>query len=110
MIPQRLLLSATVILTAFAGHVSSAAPALAPPPVPPLESTPEGTALQTALAKAEYRFSPEVRAAYLALAKAKAKAELAAANQSLPADFLAWVDSDPVVEASVYSFRRSSTA
>jgi hypothetical protein len=55
-----------------------------------------------ALAKAEYRFTPEVRAAYLAWNKAHALADLAKTGQSLPDEFLAWVDSEPVVAATVY--------
>jgi hypothetical protein len=108
MILHRLLL-ATASIALTSTFDTQAAPA-APAPVLPRHSltiTPEGAALETALTKAEYRFTPEVRAAYLALSKAKAKAALAAANQSLPADFLAWVDSDPVVEASVYGAKQS---
>jgi len=72
-----------------------------------LTDSPEGKALQSVLTKADYRFTPEVRAAYLVFAKAEATADLAGAHQVLPADFLAWVDSNPVVEATVYGAKRS---
>ena len=66
----------------------------------------EAQALHDAWVKADYRFCTEVRTAYLAFAKAQAKTELEAANQTLPANFLKWVDSDPNVEATVYGVRR----
>ncbi len=68
----------------------------------PLETTAGGRELRNAWEKAQYRFTPEVRTAYLAFAKAQAHKELEAAGRTLPADFLAWVDGDPVVETTVY--------
>lgn len=83
-------------------HAAPAAkPAIAAAPNT-LETSPEGRALHAAWVKADYRFTPQVKAAHLAFAKAQAQAQLAAANQALPADFLAWVDSDPVVAGTVY--------
>ena len=70
-----------------------------------LASTTEGHVLHAAWVKAGYRFTPEVKAAYLAFAKAQALRELAAAGKTLPPDFLAWIDSDPVVAATVYGAR-----
>lgn len=70
-----------------------------------LVSSPEGKALHVVWLKAGYRFTPEVKAAYLTFAKAQAQRALAAAGKTLPADFLAWVDSDPAVAATVYGAR-----
>ena len=53
-------------------------------------------------ANQQYRFTPKVREAYLAYARAQAKTELESQGKSLPDDFLAWVDADPTVEATVY--------
>jgi hypothetical protein len=76
--------------------------ATAAAPAVPLEATPEGRGLRNAWEKAQYRFTPEVRTAYLAFAKAEAQKELVAAGRTLPADFLAWVDGEPVVATTVY--------
>jgi len=73
--------------------------------LPSLDATPDGQALHTAWSAAGYRFTPTVRAAYLAFAKAQARRDLAAAGKTLPPDFLAWIDSDPIVESTVYSAR-----
>jgi hypothetical protein len=70
-----------------------------------LASSPEGKALHAIWVKAAYRFTPEVKAAYLRFAKAQALRELAAAGKTLPADFLIWIDGDPVVAATVYGAR-----
>ena len=48
------------------------------------------------------KFTPKVREAFLTHAKAQAAADLKAQGKSLPKDFLAWVDADPEVQASVY--------
>jgi len=50
----------------------------------------------------EYAFTPKLRKAFLAYAKERALAGLKAEGKSLPRDFLAWIDSDPEVEAGVY--------
>ena len=50
----------------------------------------------------EYAFTSKLRKAFLAYAKEQALAGLKAEGKSLPKDFLAWIDSDPEVEASVY--------
>jgi hypothetical protein len=70
-----------------------------------LTATPEGKALHAVWNVAGHRFTPEVRAAFITYSKSQARADLTAAKESLPADFLAWVDSDPVVEASVYGIK-----
>jgi hypothetical protein len=49
---------------------------------------------------------PEVREAWLAERAAATLAELRAAGFELPPEFLAWVDSDPLVRATVYAARR----
>ncbi|MCX7006644.1 MAG: hypothetical protein NTY53_05240 [Kiritimatiellaeota bacterium] len=70
-----------------------------------LATTAEGHALHAVWMKAAYRFTPEVKSAYLAFAKAQALRELTAAGKTLPPDFLAWIDGDPVVAATVYGAR-----
>ena len=103
----RLSLAAFLLL---AGGVQAGPRKQEPPPPPPsvLASAPEYAGLRAAWEKDQYAFSPAVRSAYLAFAKAQAQRELAAAGKSLPADFLAWIDGDPVVEATVYGARQSS--
>lgn len=59
--------------------------------------------------KAGHRFTPEVEAAYLAENKAAALAKLKLAGQELPADFLAWIDADPVIKTSVYGTRKDAS-
>lgn len=58
-----------------------------------------------ALEKAQYKFTPEVKSAYLACMKEQAKQKLAAMGKAVPDDLLAWVDSDPAVQATVYGNR-----
>ncbi|QNN24095.1 discoidin domain-containing protein [Planctomycetales bacterium ZRK34] len=65
-------------------------------------TTSEGRTLYAAWVEADYGFTPQVRAAYLAMTKAQVQAELIAAGQTVPEDFLKWIDSDPIVEATVY--------
>ena len=60
-------------------------------------------------ARAAYRFTPAVESAFLAQAKSDALARLAAAGVTLPDDFLAWIDSDPVVRTTVYGARKDPT-
>ena len=78
----------------------------AAPTVPrtsPLEvDSAEAKALLAVLEKAEYKFTPEVKTAFLAWRKVNALAEIAKTGQRLPNDFLEWVDSDPVVAGTVY--------
>ena len=71
---------------------------------PPTNGMPES--VHAAWAKAEYRFTPEVEAAYLDAAKAGALERLSASGVKLPSDFLAWIDSDPVVRTTVYGARQ----
>ncbi|MHC4202773.1 MAG: hypothetical protein ACYSU0_22505, partial [Planctomycetota bacterium] len=54
-------------------------------------------------ARERYKFTPKVRRAFLAYAKSQARADLKAQGKSLPRGFLAWIDADPEVEASVYA-------
>lgn len=63
-----------------------------------------------ALEKSNYHFTTEVKSAYLAFAKAEAIRTLAKAGQSLPADFMAWVDSDSAVAATIYGIQRGCPA
>lgn len=72
-------------------------------------TTPEETALTSALTAAGHRFTPQVREAYLRSAKANALAEISAAGKSLPAGFLAWIDSDPIVRSTVYGAREKAS-
>ncbi len=58
--------------------------------------------LQEVCGQEQYAFTPKLREAYLAHAKELALADLKAREKSLPDDFLAWVDADPEVAASVY--------
>ncbi len=50
----------------------------------------------------KYKFTPKVRSAFLAYAKAAAVADLKARDKSLPAAFMAWVDSDAEIRGGVY--------
>lgn len=63
-----------------------------------------------ALAASDFRMTPAVKAAWMKSIKAETLATLAASGKTLPADFLAWVDSDPVVEATVYGARKNPAA
>jgi hypothetical protein len=58
--------------------------------------------------KANYTFTPQVEAAYLAESKAAALAKIAAAGKKLPADFLAWIDADPLRKTTVYGARQDA--
>jgi hypothetical protein len=73
-----------------------------------LGATPEGDKLLKALETAEYQFAPAVKTAYLAYAKDQARRKIQAAGKELPADFLRWVDSDPLVQATVYGSRQDA--
>lgn len=83
------------------------------PPAPLVESTAfagesaEARALLAVLREAQGRFTPAVKAAALAEARAAARRELDAAGIALPAEFLAWVEADPVRAATVYGCRPS---
>jgi hypothetical protein len=63
-------------------------------------------AVRDAWQAAQYRFTPQLEAAFLDSAKAAALSKLAAAGKSLPADFLAWIDSAPIVRTTVYGARQ----
>ncbi len=79
------------------------------PALPALGSSAEGRALLGALANAQYHLTPEVKTTYLRYAKAEALREVAAAGKSLPPDFLAWIDSDPAVQTTVYGARQKAS-
>lgn len=66
---------------------------------------PEGRALMAVWKREGNRFTPTVKKAYLAFAKAAALRELKKDGITLPADFLDWVDGDAVVAATVYGSR-----
>ena len=111
----------SVKIIAFAAVLVVPSPALAasdspprvpknPPPLPALTATPVDEAVVAAWGKAKHHFTPEVKAAYLAFAKAEALRDLAEARHSLPVDFTAWVDSDPAVAATVYGIQRGRPA
>jgi len=61
----------------------------------------KGRMLETCAGE-RYKFTPKLRDAFLAYAKAQARADLKAQGKSLPKEFLAWVDADPDVERAVY--------
>jgi len=73
-------------------------------------NSPAGKALHATWEREGWRFTPAVEAAYLAFAKAEAKRELAAEGHTLPDDFMAWVNGDPVVAATVYGARHDPAA
>ena len=54
------------------------------------------------------RFTPAVKDAYLIFTKASALDALKSQGRELPAGFLAWVDSDPVVRDTVYGARQNA--
>ena len=81
-----------------------------PPPLPALTETPADETVVAAWGKAKHHFTPEVKAAYLAIAKAEALRDLAEARHSLSVDFIPWVDSDPAVAATVYVVQRGCPA
>ena len=70
--------------------------------LPARAQVPGDPKLSAALQRSGFAFTPEVKAAFLAARKAAALRELAAAGKSLPPDFLAWIDSDPVVATTIY--------
>lgn len=72
------------------------------------EAPAPNTGLPGSVAAAGYRFTPAVKEAYLVHAKAAALESLKAAGRELPADFLAWVESDPVVRDTVYGSRKDA--
>lgn len=56
--------------------------------------------------KSQFRFTPDVETAFLDEAKAAALKKLSAAGKALPADFLAWIESDSIVKTTVYGVRQ----
>lgn len=80
------------------------APVVAPI-VAEIPDSAEGKALRAALEKSGYSLTPAVKAAWLTMTKAETRRELAAAGKTLPADFMTWAESDPVIESTVYAAR-----
>jgi hypothetical protein len=80
----------TIVSVGIATHVAAA----------------QSDAVRDAWKQAQYRFTPQVEAAFLATAKVSALQKLAAAGKTLPAEFLAWIDSDPIAKTTVYGARR----
>jgi len=109
---QALFPSAPLLLAVCAAlHMPGGAPTADAKPAPPPAVAPEvmPDTLRNVLAGAQYHLTPPVKTAYLAYMEAKSQQELAAAGKTLPADFLAWVDSDPVIQTTVYGSRQSAT-
>lgn len=92
----------------FVAALCSGAAFAAPMPVLDMVSMPEGKAAHAAWQQAGFKFTPEVKKAWLTCAKAAALKELAAAGKSIPEDFLSWIDGDPVVQATVYGARQNA--
>ncbi len=65
-----------------------------------------GKGFRALLAERGYRFDETTVRAYVADQRARALAELKASGKTLPAEFLAWVDGDPEIEATVYGSPR----
>lgn len=57
------------------------------------------------LAREKYAWTRDVRLAYFKLQQAETRDALQRLGKTLPADFLAWVDQDPVVSATIYGVR-----
>lgn len=100
-IQSSLLAAAVLVIGAGVGFSRPAAA-----PVAPAAKNTAAPSVLEAWQKADYRFTPEVESAFLDAAKSAALQKLAAEGRSLPADFLAWVDSDPIVKTTVYGARQ----
>ena len=71
-------------------------------------SAPEWFAVDRALQNSKYQLTPEVETAYLRFAKGMALRKITNSRFLLPADFLAWIDSNPIVAATVYGARKDA--
>ena len=71
-------------------------------------SSVEGSALYGQLVRAHFQLTPEVKAAYLKYAKAQTLRQAMADDKRFPSDFLYWIDSDPIVQATVYGARKNA--
>ncbi len=80
----------------------------AEPQAAPIGSTAEGGALLNALEAANYQLTPAVKERFLVFAKARALRADCDEGKTLPPDFLAWIDSDPIVRATVYGSREKA--
>ncbi|MFO1520604.1 MAG: hypothetical protein U1F77_07555 [Kiritimatiellia bacterium] len=89
-------------LLATLALLGSPAPGEEPRPSPP---PPWIEALETSGGEVD----AAVLSAFLAHRKAEALEQLRAAGKELPDDFLAWVDADPVVRATVYGTRLNAS-
>lgn len=92
--------AAVVICVATCGRLTSVNAAESQS-APPLAEAAKDTLLRVC-ADEEYVFTPKLRSAFLAFATKKALADLTAKGKSLPQEFLAWIDSDPEMQAGVY--------
>ncbi|MBP7948805.1 MAG: hypothetical protein KA004_04050 [Verrucomicrobiales bacterium] len=97
---------AAALLTLSASASLEAAPAQAPASTPPAPL--DQAALLRVWKASAYQFTPAVKQAWLSQAKDRALKEINAAGKSLPADFLTWIDGDPVVQATVYGARQNA--
>jgi len=79
-----------------------AVPSLQSKALEPLQAESANDELLGICATEQYAFTPKVRRAFLAYAKEQTLANLKAEGKAVPEDFLAWIDADPVVEATVY--------
>ena len=109
----RFRLSILIILANLSGTALAAGPGGSPSasvPSSPLDSpsTAEAKSLVDGLKSSDWKFTPVVKRSYLEWAKAQAKADLRAAGKSVPEDYLKWIESDPVVEATVYGARQKA--
>lgn len=96
-----------------AGPSQTKSPAAAAKPTAPVVSpledgSKEAAAVIIALEKSAYQFTPEVKSAFLARSKARALAEIAKSGQSLPGDFLDWIDSEPMVAGTLYGIAENA--
>ncbi|MEI7910917.1 MAG: hypothetical protein WCK77_14875 [Verrucomicrobiota bacterium] len=85
----------------FSGVAATAQSPQTPPPAPAADPAPAAAVAGPAAAT----WSPQLKAAYLGKARSQALAACAGRKIELPQDFLAWVDADPLVYASVYGTR-----
>ncbi len=95
----------TVLMLTLSAGLYAAKAKPAPTAAAPVVASPEMKPVLAVWEKAQYQFTPEVKAAYLDCVKLQTKQKLAASGKTLPEDFLAWIDSDPNVKTTVYGSR-----
>lgn len=104
-LPLLLLTLCALSPLATASASTNDSPAAKHPPVL-IESTGEGRALVSVWENEGGRFTPKVEAAFLEYSKAKTLAALRTQGKELPADFLAWIDGDPLLRLDIYGTRK----